>query len=449
MPFPQPDDATNLPNGDGADATADPWGLHGIEPTRLIIAWPDDQPPTRTEVMSLFEAAAGGLNDQGELEGGSPDVLWNAVVRPAGAEISQILWCEPGKMMIDPATGAPGYRPAWVVGVETLLDPDDAVASYARLLRLAMNAMPDAPVIYDASSFRSFSREDLAWMLPSIDLEPVADSLWCIHVVGREKGEGPVWLHTHGLWRCGRPELEMLEVPTEFIGTAAEMINLVGERWLDEAPPAPGGIMPLGDTLNISLQRWQDCVETLPLGSPGEKADREDGEDGDHVGARAVICDARPRGVFRKVWTWPEQVIRALEEGSAVVARTERATRRSEQIARATWPELAMAHADFRRARKGVNHPDVHFLLKIGLPYGEGEDASREHMWFEVERFEGDRAEARLLNRPHFVEGLSEGDVRSVERSQLSDWSVFSPEGRFEPGRSAGLREALERLART
>lgn len=447
MPIPEPDDAADLPNGkNDADATQDRWGLKGITPTRLIIVWPDEQPPTRTEIISLFEAASGAVHDHGELEGGSPDVLWNAAVLPEGSDFIHIIWCEPGKSIIDPGSGAPGLKPAWVVGVETLLDSEDAVASYARLIRLVLNALPDSPVIYDASSFRSFSREELSWMLSSPELEPVADTLWCIHVVGHQQGAGPVWLHTHGLWRCGRPELEMLEVPAESIGAAAELINLIGERWLDEDPPGPGDTMLLGPALEVSLQPWQACVETLPPGSPGEQSDREDDEDGDHRGPRAVICAAKPRGVFRKVWTWPEQVIRALEDGSAVVARTDRATRRSEAIARATWPELAMAHADFRRGCHGAPHPHVHFLLKIGLPYGEGDDASHEHIWFEVERFEGDRAEARLLNRPQHVSGLTEGDVRFVERSQLSDWSVISPEGRFEPGRSAGLREALRRI---
>ena len=43
---------------------------------------------------------------------------------------------------------------------------------------------------------------------------------------------------------------------------------------------------------------------------------------------------------------------------------------------------------------------------------------------------ETDRAEAQLLNQPAHV-GLRRGDVVWINRDELSDWSVETPQGRF------------------
>jgi hypothetical protein len=39
--------------------------------------------------------------------------------------------------------------------------------------------------------------------------------------------------HTHGLHRCGRPELEMLEVPQRYVRTAADLLEAIAARSLD------------------------------------------------------------------------------------------------------------------------------------------------------------------------------------------------------------------------
>ncbi len=76
----------------------------------------------------------------------------------------------------------------------------------------------------------------------------------------------------------------------------------------------------------------------------------------------------------------------------------------------------------------------------------DGSDAGREHLWFIVRRFDGDRAQAELINEPMEVPQLARGDVTWIERSAISDWSVITPLGSFGPSRIKGLQQAIDRL---
>jgi hypothetical protein len=67
-------------------------------------------------------------------------------------------------------------------------------------------------------------------------------------------------------------------------------------------------------------------------------------------------------------------------------------------------------------------------------------------MWFVVRSFDGDRAEAVLMNEPVLARRLRRGDVLWIERGAVSDWSVFTPAGSFGPDDLADLPAAIEAL---
>ena len=127
---------------------------------------------------------------------------------------------------------------------------------------------------------------------------------------------------------------------------------------------------------------------------------------------------------------------------------------RSARQARATWPELATSFASLpaelvrcdAAAAEDEDDGRVRFIIKAGFPPDAAADEQREHMWFVVRRFEGDRAEAILINQPVAVQDLHRGDVVWIERSTVSDWMVVSPLGSFDPSRSAALERAIDRI---
>lgn len=82
--------------------------------------------------------------------------------------------------------------------------------------------------------------------------------------------DGPAkgWIHTHGLARHGKPELEMRRVPSLFFCSAGQMLNDIGQYMLDS-----GRSIRVGDTMELG--------RTLLLMLEG-KADEEGGYDASH-----------------------------------------------------------------------------------------------------------------------------------------------------------------------
>jgi hypothetical protein len=123
----------------------------------------------------------------------------------------------------------------------------------------------------------------------------------------------------------------------------------------------------------VAFQPWQEIVRTLDATSPGGLDDRADEEA--HGGA--VVCATRTKGQFRSVWTWPEDVVRAMPDGA--VYRSARTTERQAKVARMEWPAFAAA---FERNRSD----EAVFLVKLaeGVEDADGE-LMREHSWMQIE----------------------------------------------------------------
>ena len=111
-----------------SDPNEYPWTIDSPEPTNLVALWPGEQPPMVTEVTAAFTAQLGEevtVVDQGAAD--DPTVLWAAAM--ALGDIDLTVWCEPARELHpdeldDPAAAAC----RWIVGVETVIDPDEALA---------------------------------------------------------------------------------------------------------------------------------------------------------------------------------------------------------------------------------------------------------------------------------------------------------------------------------
>lgn len=397
------------------------WALPEDEPTALIALWPGDTAPTMTEVLAAFGAHIGrDVRVVDELDPEDPSVLFCAVIDVPGREEPVLLWAEPARPLADDELDDPAARACrWVVGVETVLDTDDPHASFWSLMRLIAEPFEDVPAIADLNSERWHPRESLDRALAS-GVEPPLSVLWMIHVVQWSDADDDTgaWIHTHGLQRCGLPELEMLEVPPGCIEPAVALLETIAGRLLDGAVPAPGEPYAVGPQLQVTLEPWQDAAPRV-TDAPGGPDDRT-GEDNPHVGVGAVICASR-------------EVLDCIERGQGAYFLSPRESERQARLAQAGWPELAGAFSKLR-------DEDVQFYLKAGLAGGE-DGREREHLWFVVRRIEGDRAEAELLNPPCLVTSIRKGDVTWIERHMVSDWSVATRRGSIGPGEVDRLDE--------
>ncbi|MEE9131013.1 MAG: DUF4026 domain-containing protein [Phycisphaerales bacterium] len=448
-----------------ADATSavisevEPWALPEPEPTTLIALWPGDEPPTQLEILAALSSAA----DQNaqvleELSPDEPDVPWAIVIRMPSRPVALNIWTEPARELPPDETDAIGAADCkWIVGVETLLEPGDPLDHFVTLMRLVTGALESSPAILDVNTTQWHTRQSLAEQFNDPSIEPPIEVLWVIQAVSRN-GDGQRasagWLHTHGLWRCGKPELEMLEVPPAYTIRACELLNTIAGRLFEEPPPAPGEEMMIGYEMAVILQPWQDVAPYLADDTPGSMRDRADENDNAHTGVRAVVCDPNPRGAYRRLWVWPKAALDRLGHDDAVLYSAKRVTQRQASIARATWPDLAMTFSSLSgpllrtddRPADDADEPAVRFIIKAGLALRNQRDGDREHLWFVVRRFDADRAEAQLVNQPIHLGRMKKGDITWIERETVSDWSVITPQGSFGPARLGQMRQAIDQL---
>lgn len=414
------------------------------EPSTFIAFWQDTAAPTREEVLlALGEAVDGFEVLEDELPDAPEHIRWNVVVRGPEPLPAVIIWCEAAQAPPDPPPefAAIAHCP-YIIGFETMFPPNAPVDGYAAILRWIMEALDPIPIVLDAALGTYMLRDRLVSLLGRGNDDVPSDLLWVVHIEGRAGKDGPAWIYTSGLHRCGRPELEMIDVPGNHATIASIVLNGLGEILLEAMPPAPGHVFEIGAGLEVTLQPWETASAHLESGALGTRADREARGDDRLLGPRAVVCAPKPRGVYRPAWMHPAEVLDQLANDRATLFASTRSTRQHERLARRTWPELAMAFAALAREQSERDEEaEVEFLLKAGFSDEAHPERGREHLWFLVERFDGDRAESILLNQPVFISDLKQGDRRWIEREQLSDWLVRSGADDIVPSMASQLRD--------
>ncbi|MCZ6811238.1 MAG: DUF2314 domain-containing protein, partial [Planctomycetota bacterium] len=241
---------------------------------------------------------------------------------------------------------------------------------------------------------------------------------------------------------CGRPELELLQIPGECIGPTCELLSTIAELSLDEPLPEPGEPLEVGRELAVTLQPWREAAKFLDHDIPGSITSRQADADDPHQGIRAVICESRSPGTRRATRLWPKDIVLKVQRHEAALYRSQRATDRQAALAQGTWSQLIAAFSSV----PGKTPPGWSVLIKAGFTDEGLEPTNREHLWFELLRVDGERAEGRLINQPATVPRLNEGDAIWIDAAIVTDWRVCTPIGDFGPDEAAAMSRAIEEL---
>ena len=174
--------------------------------------------------------------------------------------------------MPDIAAGA-----RWMVGIQTVLDPERPLAVWSDMASL-LNATWRNPVaMLDEETEQWFSRDEMALRF-SADSSSFDESvLFRIHAAAtheRPEEGSSVWLRTQGLHRCGRPELEMLEVSGEVLPVAAELLESVAGLIVMKGIPDPDVAFEAGMGVTLRLRPWADQAASLSADSIGNTEHR-------------------------------------------------------------------------------------------------------------------------------------------------------------------------------
>ncbi len=150
---------------------------------------------------------------------------------------------------------------------------------------------------------------------------------------------------------------------------------------------------------------------------PGGPDDRDESHSG------AVLL--KPKGGWaRKSYASPVEYT-ALIQGNPMFFLPDLETHRQALLAAERLPRFIALQ------RRFGSQPGWQFLVKLGYVVDDGEPHQREHLWFDVRGVEGAKVRAELLNAPYHVAALTVGEVGLHDLELLTDWTIFSPDGRY------------------
>ena len=421
------------------------WRIDPAEPTTLIAAWPDAAAPSVTEVLAgLSDAAGAAATVAQDLGARTKEVEWACAVDIPGFDMPFVVWVEAAKPSSDDeleATG--GVQPTWVVGIETVLDRLDPLRDFTGVIRLILRGLASTLAVFDVPANRWWSRSSLEHHFEVDTVDPPAATLWVVVLQGiageqeaEEHPDRPVRLSTAGLWRCGRPELEIVGVPAQHAETAARLLHGLAEQVFEAELPVPGHAMEIGENVRVAFYP-ASIVNEVP-------------EDEAHESPPIAIVSDAPQDAHTEAdpGDWPQHTILRIGDGDAPLYLSRRATRRHADFARAGFDQFATAWASVEPLCRGMDDAErpVVFLVKAGFQVRAADDETWEHLWFVVRGFDGHTIRGELVNVPSQDVGIHAGGEVPITIDQLSDWQVVTRGAAYGPGDVEPMWTAIDEL---
>jgi len=272
------------------------------------------------------------------------------------------------------------------------------------------------------------------WTRPALEDELAHDadldveSVFTIHAVSEDEDDRAVtWLHTHGLAELGRFDFDIVRPDREFVDNCGDFCRALAFAIL-EGTAVPG-------MTDFEIGRPFPELFLAPAGdfmraaAPDDTAPRDD-PSLDHLRDRVVLCDPPPGNPLTRLIRGdrprPGRAFRRGLPENVVLSFSTAATELMADRARRTFPVL-------RCIADEVAPLELPVLLKIGYVVDGGGPDQREHLWFHVHALGDETVDATLLNAPHAIARMNEGDRGTHAIEGLSDWVVLTPLGQINP----------------
>ncbi|MBX3354608.1 MAG: hypothetical protein KF724_02795 [Phycisphaeraceae bacterium] len=455
--------ATPSPEGRPPDHPA--WQVEEEPPSNWVAFYPGEEPPSRDEIAQAIVEWIGEDARLGQTESGDdgPEMLWNIVAELPSVDAPVVLWAERAAAVPNAPQGGSDAALAecrWVVRMQAQLGLSEPAEDYFVLMSMLAAAVPDAVAILDVSSGVVFERAALdEWFLHP-EAGPNERWLWSVLALatGGDAGDGAVgdgrrgMLFTNGLRRCARPELELVDLPTELGEAGVTLLGAVVSLLLEQPLPAPGEPIEVGPGLRVTLRPWREVAERLAPSAPGSVACRRAVADqGPSLeGHRAVICDAVDGDPDAPTVWWPKTVIDRLVSGHAVLYAGTRHAEATARRARRTWPDFATAFASLQKSEvpglKDLAHRSFLIQAPIAPPSAQRDGALPEQAWFRVDGFDAGFIRAALCATSITHPEMREGHLVRLSPSEVRDWRVSLGERDFGPDDPDALLAEIDRL---
>ena len=305
--------------------------------------------------------------------------------------------------------------------VTTLLNFENSILdSYHLQLKILNTMLPDLIGIMDISAQKLLSGT-WAKMAAKSCVQPSPDYIFSIQAINDDKNS--VWLHTHGLNRCGSPEIEIINSNTDNYqnhGTVLQTVgkNIVTGKFLpDEKEPFFIGEGVIGTWVNT-----EEALKNINDDDLGGKNSRDE----DHINTAVIFVYLSEDDYNNQKYSYISEVDDILEN-NPLYYLTDEETARMRGLAFERWDYFVEAMKD----------SENNGLIKCGLlvdeEFRQEDSANLEHLWFHVKDIKEDSIKCVLINEPYFIKSLKENTEMVLEKSQMTDWIIYTPFAQITP----------------
>lgn len=302
--------------------------------------------------------------------------------------------------------------------------------SYHLQIKLLLEICPEPAGIVDYSSEKMLSGR-WARLAVKSSVPPSPDYLYTVQAVSGK--ENDVWLHTHGLNRCGGIDLEVLNSDKENYNAHYNVLNTLAQRIISDGEFIkeydPMYVMRISDN-DIIVATWisyDRALKHYPKNILGGEADRADSHNSD---TGVVYLYITPQDSENKKLTHLSYYNRLLAENPMQMLTHEETVRmRNLAIERMSYlVEISKALGNYKNA--GI-------LVKVGLEVDEEfrDGDMKEHIWFDAKSFNEEEKTfvGELTQEPYYVAAMKPGDIRTCTFDEITDWVAFLDGDRITP----------------
>lgn len=299
------------------------------------------------------------------------------------------------------------------------------IVSYHLQLKMLNIMIPDLVAVVDFSCEKVYSGK---WAKLAAQSKVPPSPLY-LYTVQAVSGKKKVWLHTHGLNRCGGVELEIVDSDKENCNEHYNIIMALAGRivdengFIDESEPMYIAQLSRDIELVATWVDWKRVMSNMDKKDLGGLLDREDES---HNGNTGIVYLYATEDDYNNEIYSPISIYNKELADNPVIMYTHEETERMK----------ALAAERLNVLRDCVNNKGAEVLIKVGLNPDseyEMEEGFREHIWFELIELKENTFTAKLTQEPYYVNNLKAGDIREISYDDITDWAMFVEERRVTP----------------
>ena len=296
----------------------------------------------------------------------------------------------------------------------------NAKKSFHLQLKIVFAVVPNLISVIDESAEKLLPRN---WIELTVNskVSPCADNLYTIQAISAENGE--VWLHTHGLARCGIPELDILQTSRDYYNVHYNLLSAYASYLLDDTSidlsyaPVHLGYFANNDPLVATSVSWTVALNEYEDLELGGIEDRQE----EHNSKRNVIfLYNTPSDAENKILTKLSFYNNNWSQNPLFFISTDETNIRT-----------GIAKERFHYLKDLSKDENNEILVKIALPIPNS--TQHEHIYFRLISFENEKFKAVLLQSPYADINMKPGDEAYFTIDDVSDWLVYTEKGTLYP----------------